>query len=70
MAGDKDAIKEAHTLQIYQKLQKARLCIFPGGTHMMPETDPDLFNATVENFLANLITGPLRRKFLELRIDA
>ena len=52
MAGDKDVIKEAHTLQIYQNLQKAWLCIFPGGTHMMPETDPDLFNNTVERFFS------------------
>ncbi|MGG9962817.1 alpha/beta fold hydrolase [Ferruginibacter sp. SUN106] len=50
LGGDKDVIKEAHTLQIYQNLQKAWLCIFPGGTHMMPETDPELFNATVERF--------------------
>ena len=52
MGGDKDVIKEAHTLQIYQHLQKAWLCIFPGGTHMMPETDPELFNATVERFFS------------------
>jgi pimeloyl-ACP methyl ester carboxylesterase len=52
MGGDKDVIKEAHTLQIYQNLQKAWLCIFPGGTHMMPETDPDLFNSTVEKFFS------------------
>lgn len=52
MSGDKDVIKESHTLQIYQNLQKAWLCIFPGGTHMMPETDPDLFNATVEKFFS------------------
>ena len=50
LAGDKDVIKEAHSLQIYQNLQKAWLCIFPGGTHMMPETDPELFNATVDKF--------------------
>ncbi|MGF2413934.1 alpha/beta fold hydrolase [Ferruginibacter sp.] len=52
LGGDKDVIKEAHTLQIYQNLQKAWLCIFPGGTHMMPETDPELFNATVERFFS------------------
>jgi pimeloyl-ACP methyl ester carboxylesterase len=52
MGGDKDVIREAHTLQIYQNLQKAWLCIFPGGTHMMPETDPEIFNATVERFFS------------------
>ncbi len=52
LAGDKDVIKEEHSLQIYQNLQKAWLCIFPGGTHMMPETDPQLFNITVEHFFS------------------
>ncbi len=58
MAGDKDVIKEAHTLQIYQHLQKAWLCIFPGATHMIPETDPQLFNATVERFFSKLYYRP------------
>ena len=52
MGGDKDVIKEAHTLQIYQNIKKSWLCIFPGGTHMMPETDPELFNATVDRFFS------------------
>ncbi len=50
MGGDKDVIKEEHTMQIYQHLQKAWLCIFPGATHMIPETDPEIFNPTVERF--------------------
>lgn len=52
MAGNKDVIREEHTLQIYQNLQKAWLCIFPGATHMIPETDPELFNHTVERFFS------------------
>jgi len=58
MGGDKDVIKEAHTLQIYQHLQKAWLCIFPGGTHMMPATEPVLFNATVERFFEKPYNRP------------
>lgn len=58
MGGDKDVIKEEHTLQIYQNLQKAWLCIFPGGTHMMPETDPEIFNATVERFFSKPYIRP------------
>jgi pimeloyl-ACP methyl ester carboxylesterase len=58
LGGDKDVIKEAHTLQIYQNLQKAWLCIFPGGTHMMPMTDPELFNATVERFFSKPYNRP------------
>ena len=52
LAGDKDVIREAHTLQIYQNLKKSWLCIFPGGTHMMPQTDPELFNVTVARFFS------------------
>ncbi len=58
LGGDKDVIKEAHTLLIYQNLQKAWLCIFPGGTHMMPETDPELFNKTVERFFSRPYNRP------------
>jgi len=52
MAGDKDIIKEAHTLQIYQNLKKAWLCIFPGATLMVPQTAPELFNDAVERFFS------------------
>jgi pimeloyl-ACP methyl ester carboxylesterase len=52
LAGDKDVITLPHTIQIYQNLQKAWLGIFPGATHMVPETDPDLFNATVDRFFS------------------
>lgn len=58
LAGDKDVIREEHTVQIYQNLQKAWLCIFPGGTHMIPETDPELFNKTVEGFFSKPFTRP------------
>ena len=58
MGDDKDVIKEGHTLQIYQNLQKAWLCIFPGGTHMIPETDPELFNGTVEKFFSKAYYRP------------
>lgn len=67
MSGDKDVIKEAHTLQIYQNLQKAWLCIFPGGTHMMPETDPDLFNSTVERFFSKPYHRPDTKTFFGIK---
>lgn len=67
MGGDKDVIKEAHTLQIYQNLQKAWLCIFPGGTHMMPETDPALFNATVERFFSKPYYRPDTKEFFGIK---
>jgi pimeloyl-ACP methyl ester carboxylesterase len=63
LAGDKDVIKEEHSLQIYQNLPKAWLCIFPGGTHMMPETDPELFNGTVEKFFSKPYYRPDTKTF-------
>ena len=58
LAGDKDVIKEEHTLQIYQNLKKAWLCIFPGATHMIPESDPDIFNPVVARFFSQPYTRP------------
>jgi len=65
MAGDKDVIREEHTVEIYQNILKAHLAIFPGQTHMIPITDPELFNATVYKFLKNPFTRPDTRDFLE-----
>src|SRR6266480_4021325 len=58
MSGDKDVIREEHTTEIYQNIPKAHLCIFPGQTHMIPITDPVLFNATAYRFLKNPFTRP------------
>lgn len=58
LAGDKDVIREEHTVLIYQNIPKAHLCIFPGQTHMVPVTDPKLFNKTVYKFLRNQYSRP------------
>ncbi len=58
MAADKDVIREEHTLQIFQALPKAHLCIFPGATHMIPWEDPGMFNQTVEKFFRDPFTRP------------
>ena len=58
LAGDKDVIREEHTILIYQNLAKAHLCIFPGATHMIPVEDPDLFNQTVHQFFKNPFQRP------------
>jgi len=50
MAGDKDVIRDDHTLEIFHALPNAHLCIFPGATHMIPWEDPSAFNQTVESF--------------------
>lgn len=58
MAGDKDVIRDEHTIEIFHALPKAHLCIFPGATHMIPEEDPELFNRTVERFFREPFKRP------------
>ncbi len=65
MAGDKDVIRNSHTLEIFEQLPKAHLCIFPGATHMIPERQPALFNATVERFLVQPYTRPTTQALFE-----
>ncbi len=51
MAGDHDAISDAHTLLIYHSLPNAQLAILPDATHMVPYDDPVRFNAVIDRFL-------------------
>ena len=67
LGGDKDVIREEHTMQIYQNIKKSWLCIFPGGTHMMPETDPELFNATVERFFSKPYNRPDTKTYFGIK---
>lgn len=50
MAGDRDVIRDDHTLSIFHALPKSQLAIFPGATHMIPEQDPTRFNSTTLKF--------------------
>lgn len=52
LAGDRDVIRDEHTLAIYQNIPNAELAIFPNSTHMVPFDDPVMFNTTVERFLS------------------
>lgn len=58
MSGDKDVIREEHTLKIYQSIPKAHLCIFPGATHVIPIEDPNVFNQTVFRFFQQPFSRP------------
>jgi len=58
IAGDKDIIKEAHTLEIYQHIPHAQLCIMPGETHYAPASSPELFNAIVNKFVTEAFKRP------------
>jgi pimeloyl-ACP methyl ester carboxylesterase len=50
LAGDRDVIRDEHTVMIYQNIPNAELAIFPNATHMVPFDEPDVFNATIERF--------------------
>jgi pimeloyl-ACP methyl ester carboxylesterase len=62
MSGDRDIIREEHTLFIYRNIRKSNLCIFPGETHWVTKTNPDLFNKTVEKFFFESFRGEETRK--------
>jgi pimeloyl-ACP methyl ester carboxylesterase len=52
LAGDHDLIRTEHIVEIYTHLPNAQLAIFPDSTHMVPFDNPELFNGTIERFLA------------------
>ncbi|MDB6078707.1 MAG: alpha/beta hydrolase, partial [Akkermansiaceae bacterium] len=58
MAGDKDVIKATHTVEIFEALPHAQLCIFPGATHQISYDDPERFNRTVDDFLSKPFKRP------------
>lgn len=59
---DRDVVKEEHTLFIYRNISKANLCIFPGETHWITSTNPNLFNSTVSKFFLEPFKGNDIRK--------
>ncbi|MCF8473292.1 MAG: alpha/beta hydrolase [Emcibacter sp.] len=65
MAGDRDVIKGAHTLEIFQNLENAHLAILPGNTHFAPVNDPSTFNALVNDFFAKPFTKPSTQDIME-----
>ena len=56
MAGDHDGIKTSHTVQIYENIQHAYLCIFPATGHATPQRAKDDFNLKVFNFFSQPYT--------------
>ena len=65
MSGDRDVIREEHSLQIYQHIPHSHLCIFPGETHMIPATDPELFNMMVHRFFKKPFTRPDTKEYFK-----
>lgn len=58
MAGDEDITKNRHSLEMYENIPKAQLCIMPGETHYTPESNPKLFNEIVNRFLSKPFKRP------------
>lgn len=67
LCGDRDVVKEEHTMEIYHNIAKSWLCIFPGETHMIPATNPALFNATVDSFFSKPYTRPDTKTFFGIQ---
>lgn len=51
MAGEKDLIKEEHTQLIASHIKNAKLVIFKGATHFIPQENPSAFNEAILHFL-------------------
>ena len=58
IAGDKDMIREEHSVLIYQNIPKSQLWIIPAGTHFAPVNQHELFNETVNRFLREPFIRP------------
>ncbi len=58
IAGDEDIIRNKHSLEMYENIPKAQLCIMPGETHFTPASNPELFNEIVNRFLSEPFKRP------------
>ena len=58
IAGDRDIIKNEHSIEMFENLPKAQLCIMPGETHFTPASNPELFNGIVNRFLSEPFKRP------------
>ena len=58
MAGDEDITKNKHSVEMYENIPQAQLCILPGETHYIPESNPKLFNEIVNRFLSEPFKRP------------
>ena len=51
ISGDRDAITLEHTLQIFQALPRAELCVLPGTEHATFSSRPEWLNPIISAFL-------------------
>jgi pimeloyl-ACP methyl ester carboxylesterase len=67
MAGDRDAIRLEHTLEIFKNIPGALLCIMPGTTHFVYADRPQWFKDILYDFFDN---PPRRTTTVELMMGA
>ena len=58
MAGDRDAVREEHTVKIFQSISNAQLCILPGSTHYIANEKPILFQMLALDFFDKPFAKP------------
>jgi pimeloyl-ACP methyl ester carboxylesterase len=58
IAGDRDIIRNEHSIEIFNNIPKSQLCIMPGATHSAPEMIPEIFNEIVHRFLSEPFAMP------------
>jgi pimeloyl-ACP methyl ester carboxylesterase len=58
IAGDRDVIRNEHTVEIFENIPKAQLCIMPGETHFAPASSSEVFNALANKFLSEPFKRP------------
>ena len=70
MAGDRDAIRIEHTIEIFKNIPGALLCILPGTTHFVYADRPQWFKEILYDFFDNpprrtttveLMTGSIKK---------
>ncbi|MEW7277573.1 alpha/beta hydrolase [Aquimarina sp. 2201CG1-2-11] len=52
IAGDRDIIKNEHSVEIFNNLTKGQLCIMPGTNHWAPSNKSVIFNEIAHKFLS------------------
>ncbi len=69
LAGDRDMIRQEHTLTLYRNLQKAQLAIVPGATHGLLKEKPGIVNAIMLEFLRQSSRAS-SKKFFKKKINS
>jgi len=59
VAGDRDAIRIDHTVQLFQSIPGAQLFIVPGASHFLLNEKPKLLNGILVDFLQNPAAGTM-----------